>query len=144
MNEQQLFEHVKENMLKNMPAGMLVTKNDITFDIGHWQHRVYTDNNNIDVILKKNPGSVLINIMILDNTITQKQIFKFIDEIDLSIHGRNIFVVYFLVLHTPLVTDDVVNKFRYRTLNINRFSEKIELGEYTIFENEFISNLKFI
>ena len=144
MNEQQLFEYVKKNMLKDMPAGMLVTKNNITFDIGHWQHRAYEDNNNIDAILKRDRCSTLINLMILDKTITQDQLFKFIDDIDLSIRGRNIHLIYFLSIHKPLVTEGMFNKLKYRTLNINRFSKNVEVEQDIVFENEFISDLKFI
>ena len=144
MNEQQLFEHVKENMLKNMPAGMLVTKNDITFDIGYWQHRAYRDNNNIDLTLRNDECSTIINLMIMDETITEPQMYKFLDEIDLTLRILiRVNLVYFLAIPTNRVTQGIKNKLRYKSLNVNRFSESVEIEQYTIFENEFIHNLRY-
>jgi len=139
-----LFDFVKNDLLKGMPAGMLVTASPIDFDIGHWQHKPYFDNQNINHHLKQQWCSTIVNLFIFDETIRDDQIEKFADENDFEKHNRHIYLVYFIAIPKIKVFPSTEKILKYKSLNINRFSQKIEFGDYYIFVNDFIKHILLI
>lgn len=137
----EVFEFARDNLLRGMPSGMLVTPAKVDFDIGHWQHKPYWDNDNIKHHLKQCWCSTVINIFIFHDTIRNDQILKFMDDSDFEIHGRNIFLIYLLCVPRSKVTVETDRIVGCKNMNINRFSQKVEHQGYVIYINDFVKNI---
>jgi len=140
----EIFDFVKDNILKGMPAGQVVTLTPPLFSINSWQSKTYDDNNKIKDNLKGKWASTLINIMILDPNISDAQLKKFMDENDFKKYGRGIFLIYCLVIETAKVNENIKHILVDTELTINRFSTIINHGAYSIFVNDFIKDILYI
>ena len=140
----EIFDFVKDNILRGMPTGQIVTLTPPLFSIEHWQSKTYDDNNKIKDNLKGKWTSTLINIMILDPNISEAQLKKFMDENDFKKYGRHIFLIYCLIIETTKVNENIKHILIDTELTINRFSTIINHGAYSIFVNDFIKDILYI
>lgn len=137
----ELFNKIKSNYLKNMPSGMVVAKDELSFDVGHWNFKSYDDNNDIKGTLKRKWCSTIINILFLDGDITKDNIHRLMDDLDFIKFNRNTYLVYIIAIPEEHVNEEVVEKLKSPSLSINRFTLNFKEDGYVLFLNDFIKNI---
>jgi len=139
MNE--LFEYVKTNILHEMPSGMLVTQNDVNFNIGFWQNKSYDNSHDIYGHLRAKWTSHTINLIILDDNASVEDLMKFVSANSFHVNGRSIYFVYCIALKSALVDNVLCDFLKIQKYPMNNYKNKVVYGDYTIFVCDFIKNL---
>jgi len=137
----QLFEHVRDTILHGMPAGCLVTKGAIDFDIGDWQHKTYDNSLDIYACLRSKWTPHTINLLIVDDAAIPHGVQKFVDENHFPRNWKSIYLAYSIAIRTEKVTNELMDFLKNQPYPMNRYSNKVICGDYTIFVVDFIKNL---
>ncbi len=138
-----LFTYVKDNILHGMPAGCLVTKDDVKFDIGMWQHKSYDYSSRIYEYLRSKWTPHTINLMILDDSCTAHDLIKFQEENSFELKWRSIYLVYCIAIKTSIITPDLIYCLKTKKHVMNSYTEKIMYGDYTIFVCDLVKNVLY-
>lgn len=138
-----LFEYVKTNVLHGMPSGCLVTKDNIDFDIGMWQHKTYDYSSKIYSYLRSKWTPHTINLMILDESCIDVDLKTFMEDNSFEFKLRNMYLVYCIAIKSDKVTSDLCHCLKTQKYVMNAFHEKIIYENYTIFVCDFVKNLLY-
>ena len=75
-----IFDYTKNTILQGMPAGNLVVKSPIDYDIGGWSYKTYDSEDNIRENLRNKWCSTIINLFIFDKDIQFEHVKNFMIE----------------------------------------------------------------
>lgn len=139
----ELFEYIRDNVLHGMPAGCLVTKNEINFDIGMWQHKTYEHSNQIYEYLRSKWTPHTINLMILDDICTTENIIKFQNDNSFEFKWRSIYFIYCIAMKSDKVTPEICHLLKTQKYFMNTYHQKVLYKEYTIFVCDLVQNLLY-
>ena len=142
MNKE-LFDYIKNNILRGMPSGNLVTKNLVDFNIELWQNKSYDSSINIRGSLRRKWCSKTINIFYIDD-ICSDNIIQFLKENDFSLLGRDSYFVYCIAFKTELLNNELKLEFVRSIFPMSKYSNNIIFNEYYIAINDFIKNILFM
>jgi len=138
-----LFEYVRDSILHGMPAGCLVTKDAINFDIGMWQHKTYDYTTQIYSYLRSKWTRHSINLIILDDVCAASDLINFIEENSFDSKWRNIYFVYCIAIKTNNVTSELYQFLKTKKYPMNSYHQKIIYKDYTIFICDLVQNLLY-
>ena len=124
-----------------MPAGCLVTKDTIDFDVGMWQCKTYEKSYQIYDILRSKWTPHTINLIIIDDDATFENIKNYVTSNSFEINQRYIYLVYCIAIKTEKVTNELANFLKTRTYPMNSYHNKLSYNGYTIFVCDFVKNL---
>lgn len=139
----ELFEYVKNTILHGMPSGCLVTRDDVNFDIGMWQHKTYEYPSQIYPYLRSKWTPHTINLMILDDVCTVEDLLKFQEDNSFESKWRSIYLVYCIAIKTNKVTTDLCHSLKIQKYLMNTYHQKVIYKEYTIFVCDLVQNLLY-
>lgn len=136
-----VFKIVKTTILKDMPTGMLVTKHTPTFDFGFWDHKSYDSTTSIRDTLKSKWCSTVINHFIFDIDTTPIDIQTFIESNLYEIHWRHSYLIYCLSIPSKCHKEADVILQSPRKFMSDTYSNKIFVGDYCVYVNDFVKNI---
>lgn len=126
-----------------MPSGLLVTQYDIDYDIEHWQHKTYENN---DLIFEKLRGKwcpTTINLLILSDTATGENFINYLINNSFQKGQRNTYLTYCISVKTDILNDEIIDFSKSNKLIMSNYSNRYKFNEYTIFINDFIKNILY-
>ncbi len=136
-----IFDYTKNNILKEMPTGNLVTKSTIDYDIGNWIYKTYDNENNIRENLKNKWCSTVINLFIFDKESKYEHIKSFFESNLYEKNGRNSFLIYCLAVPESLslnVNQLLNSKQKFIS---DTYSNQFQINDYVIYVNDFVKNI---
>ena len=139
-----VFEFIRDNILRKMPSGCIVTKENIEFDIGGWQHKSYNKNESIRGQLRGQWCPATINILIIDDQATHENIEKFMDENDFQKNGRHSYFVFTIAISKKLIDSQMYSILNKSKFSFTRFSTPISFDEHFVFLNDFVRPIIYI
>jgi prepilin-type processing-associated H-X9-DG protein len=122
-----------------MPAGMIVTKDSVDFDIGKWQHKTYDNASGVYQILRSKWCSNTINILFFDGSIDDFDWFW--QQNDFGVIGRNAYHIYTVVVPQSMMCDRLITILNNRKILFTRYDTHIQCENKTILVNNFIRNM---
>lgn len=138
-----IFNFVKNEILKEMPSGLLVTQSDINYDIGYWQHKTYENNNLIFEYLRGKWCPSTINLLIMNDDATNENFIKYLKDNSFEKGQRSTYLTYCISIKTSILTNQVIEFSRSNRFLMSNYSNRINFEEYTIFINDFVKHLLY-
>lgn len=138
-----LFKYVRDTILHGMPAGCLVTKTDVKFDIGMWQHKSYEHSSEIYPYLRSKWTPHTVNLLILDDDCSTDNILKLMEDNAFETKLRSIYLIYCIAVKSNIVTPELCSSLKNQKYIMNSFSEKLNYKDYTIFVCDLLKNLLY-
>lgn len=136
-----IFNYTKNNILQEMPAGNLVVKSPIDFDIGGWSYKTYDHKNNIRENLKNKWCSTIINLFIFDEDVQYEEVKDFFESNLYEKNGRNSFLIYCLAVPTS-ISLEVTQLLNLKQKFISdTYSNQFHVDDYVIYVNDFVKNI---
>ena len=136
-----LFEYVKNDILHGMPSGLLVTKNELSFDAGSWQHKSYDNSVDIYGYLRSKWTSHTINLIVIDDDADISNVRKFVANNSFHVNGRSIYLVYCIAIKSSGVDNVLCDFLKSQKYPMNNYRNKLIFEDYTIFVCDFVKNL---
>lgn len=127
-----------------MPSGCLVTKDVVSFDIGLWQHKTYEKNDAIWNVLRGKWCPKTINLLILDELATLKDLDDFLSESNFEKQDRNAYYITSIAIKRPDNVSYLQEIITKRKFIMDKFLEIDTIGEYVVLLNQFLSNIRFL
>lgn len=141
---QNIFNFTKQVILNGMPSGMLVTKDPVNIDVGHWQTQTYDNNTDIWNTLKIKICPVTINILEFDDSMSYEDACSFIHRNKFELIDRQSFFVYCIIINKLKVDNSFRNMMSSNEFQMDKFETEIITDGYSIFINNFMKNILYI
>lgn len=138
-----IFDFTRNSILNGMPAGMLVTKDPVDFDIGYWQNKTYESYVIRDILAKKHCSNT-VNILCFDKTTPYENVLKCIVDNDYFVHERKAFHIYTMIFDKETINESIRKELISHKLFVNNFSTEISVETHSIFICDYVKPLLYL
>jgi len=139
-----IFDYTKNTILHGMPAGNLVVKSPIDYDIGGWSYKTYDSEDNIRENLRNKWCSTIINLFIFDKDIQFEHVKNFIESNLYEKHGRHSYLIYCLAVPKSISLEVIQLTNLKQKFISDTYSNQFYVDDYVVYVNDFVKNITLL